>query len=176
MAKLSQQQLEAIARERKARREEEQNIISAEQNVNMVVDGIEKKDERIEINPKIINEVLNDKNEPPYKYKLPKGYSVANNSEDIPSIKIEDYPRLNVKGKFSVDRQNKGANLYLLKEIDYLLDNINEGKNKNATLNFLIWVGLQTLKGMNTEIDIRVHDSTYADGQIISSYIKINDE
>lgn len=170
MARLSQKQLEELAQSRK-RSKEELDFPKEEADVS-TDDSLINKEDRLEINPKMINDVLNNEGESPYKYKLPQGYRISSTGKDIPSINIRDFPKLNVKGKFSVDRQNKGANLYLLKEIDYLLDNINEGKNKNATLNFLIWVGLQTLKGMNGTIDVRVHDSTYADGQIITSYIE----
>ena len=122
-------------------------------------------------NTKIINEIINDGTQPVYKYKLPELTSSPINKKSIPYVSIEEYPKLNIQGKYSSSRQVKGANLYLLKEIDFLLNRINEGKNKNATINFLIWVGLQSLKGVGQEISINVHDSVYADGGAIARYI-----
>ena len=112
--------------------------------------------------------------QPVYKYKLPDVQIPFRNEISIPFVPVDEYPKINIHGKYSSHRVNKGANLYLLKEIDHVLSKINEGKNKNATINFLIWVGLQSLKGINHEISIQIHDSTYADGGIINKYI-VND-
>ena len=118
-------------------------------------DNITEDDESLNHVPfdkKIINEIMDSKKESAYKYKLPN--NILNSIEEgIPYVNPDEFPELKIKGKYSSDRQNKG-------------------KNKNATLNFLVWVGLQTIKGMNGSIDIRVHDSTYADGEMITDFIK----
>ncbi|WP_028389171.1 hypothetical protein [Legionella fairfieldensis] len=158
MARLSQKQLEELAKQRRLENEEKEK--------NRTEDN-----GHISYNPKIINEILTDGVQPPYKYKLPDLPSPYKDSESVPFVHVESYPKINIQGKFSSNRQVKGANLYLLKEIDLVLSKINEGKNKNATINFLIWVGLQSLKGVNHDISIQIHDSTYADGGLIENYI-----
>ena len=158
MAKLSQKQLDELAKERKG----------GIQNSSLALKNIDTFN-ATKVNPKIITEIMNEDDQAPYKYKLPKNISVA--GEGVPYVDHAEYPYLNIKGKFSSDRQIKGANLFVLKEIDHVLNEINIGKNKNATLNFLLWVGLQTIKGMNGTLDIKVHDSTYADGEMVSEYI-----
>jgi hypothetical protein len=157
MAKLSQKQLDELVKKRK---ENKANIIGEDESLN-----------HVPFDKKIINEIMDSKKESAYKYKLPN--NILNSiDEGIPYVNPNEFPELKIKGKYSSDRQNKGANLFLLKETDHILDKINKGKNKNATLNFLVWVGLQTIKGMNGSIDIRVHDSTYADGEMITDFIK----
>lgn len=163
MAKLSQKQLEDLAKLRK--------IENKENEANVAIAENELKYNKLSTNPKIINEILGDGMQPIYKYKLPDAQSPLRDEISVPFVSVEEYPKINIQGKYSSYRQVKGANLYILKEIDYVLSKINEGKNKNATINFLIWVGLQSLKGINHEISIQIHDSTYADGGIINKYI-----
>lgn len=162
MAKLSQQQLEEIAKKRK-------NENKSNEDSMLIID--ELSEDHISTNSKIINEILSDGIQPIYKYKLPEVHIPSRDEVSIPFVPVNEYPKINIQGKYSSYRQIKGANLYLLKEIDYVLNNINQGKNKNATINFLIWVGLQSLKGINHEISIQVHDSTYADGGVVNKYI-----
>lgn len=157
MAKLSQKQLDELVKKRK---EKEAENIEMEDSV-----------EHVSFDKKMINEIMDNKKESAYKYKLPN--NILNNIEEgVPYVNPDEFPELNIRGKYSSERQNKGANLFLLKETDHILDKINKGKNKNATLNFLIWVGLQTIKGMNGSIDVKVHDSTYADGEVVTDFLK----
>ncbi|MCL4419098.1 hypothetical protein M1146_03275 [Patescibacteria group bacterium] len=160
MARLSQKQLEEIAKSRKIENEDNSSLTDNE-----------SKYDSLSTNPKIINEILGDGMQPIYKYKLPEVQTPSRDEVSVPFVSVEEYPKINIQGKYSSYRQVKGANLYILKEIDHVLSRINEGKNKNATINFLIWVGLQSLKGINHEISIQIHDSTYADGGIIHKYI-----
>lgn len=156
MAKLSQKQLDEMATERKKLNEK----------------TVKQSDIKNTLSQsKIINEIMGDKNTQLYKYSLPETTIRENDQNSIPLIDPNDYPTLNIKGKVSRKRQAKGFNLFLSKEIDHVLQNVSHGTNRNATINFLVWVGLQTLKGMNQPVDIRVHDDTYADGEIISEYI-----
>lgn len=168
MAKLSQKQLEEIAKKRQGEnRDNEDGRVLREDELSL---------NHISTNSKIINEILSDGMQPVYKYKLPEVQISSRDKISIPFVPVDEYPKINIQGKYSSYRQIKGANLYILKEIDYVLSKINEGKNKNATINFLIWVGLQSLKGINHEISIQVHDSTYADGGIINKYISNDSE
>lgn len=164
MARMSQKQLEEIA---KSRINENKDAILDSNNEYLTAP--------ISTNPKIINEILGDGMQQVYKYKLPETRTPLMDEVSVPFVPVNEYPKINIQGKFSAYRQVKGANLYLLKEIDHVLSKINEGKNKNATINFLIWVGLQSLKGINHEVSIHVHDSTYADGELISKYITPSD-
>lgn len=165
MAKLSQKQLEEMAKQRKQ--------LNASNTKNNQVNEVGEIKELPQ--SKIINEIMGDKNTQLYKYSLPDAVVCSNNENSIPSVDPDEYPILNIKGKTSRKRQAKGYNLFLLKEIDYVLSKNMKGSNMNATLNFLIWVGLQTLRGMNQSIDIRIHDDTYADGLGISSYVDIEE-
>lgn len=163
MARLSQKQLEELAEQRKL-----ENRGTDDDTLGF---GSSETEKPPLSNPKIINEILNDGMRAPYKYKLPETPISFGENDAIPYVRAEDYPKIKIKGKFAAERQIKGANLYLVKEIDYLLKNVNEGKNKNATINFLIWVGLQSLKGINHDISVQIHDSTYADGSLIERYL-----
>lgn len=165
MAKLSQKQLEDMAKQRKQL--DDNNVKNNQVNE---VSGIKELPQS-----KIINEIMGDTNTQLYKYSLPDAVICSDNENAVPSIDPDEYPVLNIKGKTSRKRQAKGYNLFLLKEIDYVLSKNMQGSNMNATLNFLVWVGLQTLRGMNQSIDIRVHDDTYADGLGISSYIDMEE-
>ncbi len=161
MAKLSQKQLEEMAKEKK--------LLS------------KKKEPQINIQStlpqsKIMNEIMGDKNTQLYKYSLPETTVREKDENSIPLINPNDYPDLNIRGKVSRKRQAKGYNLFLSNEINHVLQNVSHGTNRNATLNFLVWVGLQTLKGMNQPVNIRVHDDTYPDGEIISEYITKENE
>jgi len=164
MARLSQKQLEEIAKLRK-----DENITNDKNSAG--TKGTDVPLDRLSTNSKIINEILGDGKQPVYKYKLPDAQTLLRDEASVPYVPVEEFPKINIQGKYSAFRQVKGANLYILKEIDHVLSKINEGKNKNATINFLIWVGLQSLKGINHEISIQIHDSTYADGGLISKYI-----
>jgi len=157
MAKLSQKQLDELVKKRKLN---EAGKIEKEES-----------EEHVSFDKKMISEIMDSKKESAYKYKLPNN-TLNSIEEGVPYVNTDEFPDLNIKGKYSSERQNKGANLFLLKETDHILDKINKGKNKNATLNFLIWVGLQTIKGMNGSIDVRVHDSTYADGEVVTEFLK----
>lgn len=153
MARLSQKQLDEIAKSRK------------------LENGCENSLGESVVSPKVISEILGEKNTGTYKYKLPSSVFLGTKINSIPYVEHKDFPKIKIYGKFSGERQRKGAPIYILKEIDHILDHVNEGKNKNATLNFLIWVGLQALKGVNDDIMININDSTYADGEIISKYL-----
>lgn len=162
MAKLSQQQLDKMAQERKKTLESNRK---------------EEGDEKVSsysapvANSQIISEIMGDENTQLYKYTVPNSAITNNCPYDIPFVAPYEYPSLNIKGKVSRNRHIKAYNLFLNKEIDYILKNNMKGKNKNAALNFLIWVGLQTLKGIK-DIDILVHDDSYADGERIVEYIE----
>ena len=164
MAKLSQKQLEEMAKQRK---------MPEEGNNNKAREDTHDKKESLP-QSKIISEIMGDNNTQLYKYSLPESTQHNNNDNSIPSVDPDEYPILNIKGKTSRKRQAKGYNLFLLKEIEHIIGQNMEGSNMNATLNFLVWVGLQTLRGMNQPIDIRVHDETYADGAIVNSYVELN--
>ena len=164
MANLSQKQLDEMAKQRKK------------------IDGAYAKSDKIDITiggreslpqSKIISEIMGDKNTQLYKYSLPETVIYNFNDNSIPFVDPNEYPILNIKGKTSRKRQAKGYNLFLLKEIEHVLSKNMKGSNMNATLNFLVWVGLQALRGMNQSIDIRIHDETYADGVAVDSYIDI---
>lgn len=166
MAKLSQKQLEEMAKQRKVQKDGN--------NENEFADTSEKKDSLPQ--SKIISEIMGDKNTQLYKYSLPETALHGNDNSSIPTVNPDEYPILNIKGKTSRKRQAKGYNLFLLKEIEHIIGKNMKGSNMNATLNFLVWVGLQTLRGMNQPIDILIHDETYADGASINSYIDLNED
>ena len=153
MARLSQKQLDEIAQSRKLENKHENSLGQSF------------------VSPKVISEILGEQNTGTYKYKLPSSAFLGANINAIPYVDYKDFPKIKISGKFSGERQKKGAPIYGLKEIDHILEHVNEGTNKNATLNFLIWVGLQALKGVNEDIMININDSTYADGEIISKYL-----
>ena len=107
-------------------------------------------------------------------------YPITNESLEkyvslIPKIDANDYPKIKIKGIFPGYRQKRGATLRILKEIDIILDEVVDG-NKNAALNFLMWVGLQTLKGSgHKNIAININASTFADGKIITEYQEVEE-
>lgn len=162
MAKLSQKQLEEMAKQRNQLKDSntESNKVDELKNVQ---DNLPQS--------KIINEIMGDRNTQLYKYSLPETAICNKDENSIPLVDAGEYPSFNIKGKISRKRQAKGYNLFLLKEIEHILSKNMQESNMNATLNFLLWVGLQTLRGMNQSIDIRIHDDTYADGVNITHYI-----
>ena len=162
MAKLSQKQLEEMAKERK-KLDADQNKVKPDNILNNTKETVSQL--------KIISEIMGDKNTQLYKYSLPDTTACSRNDNSIPFVNSDEYPCLNIKGKTSRKRQAKGYNLFLLTEINYILSKNISDSNMNATLNFLIWVGLQTLRGMNHSIDVRIHDDTYADGVIVNNYL-----
>lgn len=120
------------------------------------------------INGRAVSDVMQS-NQTLHRYKLPEQIN-SGKILSTPKINPDDYPEINVRGSFPVDRQKRGANLLLLKEIDKILEEIDVGNNRNATLNFLIWVGLQTLKGMSNRIDVKINENTFADGGIVTEF------
>lgn len=115
--------------------------------------------------PDIISDIMREK-KTTLRYQLPDQEDHEERTP-IPIIDHGEYPSINVRGTFPAERQKRGANLLLLRETDDLITKIDIGNNRNATLNFLIWVGLQTLKGLPKKIDVRVGSQTYADGKKI---------
>lgn len=88
----------------------------------------------------------------------------------IPKIITSEYPHLKIKGIFPAHRQERCVSLRVLKEIELILEEKTEG-NLNATINFLMWVGLQTLKNSaHKKVNINVNAGTYADGKLITEY------
>ena len=167
MAKLSQKQLEEMAKKRKEQNRKEGNTdIATAERPDISQGATEHLSQS-----KIINEIMGDKNTQLYKYSLPDNTIQRKKEGVIPWVDIKEYPELNIKGKASRARQAKPIKFYLLNEIEHILNNISNGNNKTATLNFLVWVGLQTLKGMSQPVEIRVHDETYADGAPVCDYL-----
>ncbi len=135
------------------------------QNIREVSNVDEKEDEARMSSPDIIGDIMQE-NRTTLRYQLPEQDSLDSNTP-IPNLNPTEYPTINVRGTFPAERQKRGANLLLLREIEELITQIDIGNNRNATLNFLIWVGLQTLKGLPKKIDVRVGAHTYADGKKI---------
>lgn len=166
MAKLSQKQLDEMAKARKAINDESGINSPNRMDLNINSGSINNPPQA-----KILNEIMGDTNTSLYKYTLPESGGGKREGDALPYVEPSEYPELKVRGNASRDRQAKPIKFYLLKEMEYILKNIDKGNNKTATLNFLVWVGLQTLKGMNQSIDIRIHDDTYADGSFIEKYM-----
>lgn len=167
MARKSMQQLEEEANSRKTQELNKEGIVS---NSNVERQLLSEATKHFSSNERIIGELLQT-NQPTTRYKVPEQ---VNNEKStiVPKINPSDYPEINVRGSFPVERQKRGANLLILKEIDNILSIIDVGNNRNATLNFLLWVGLQTIKGMPDRIDVRVHENTFADGGGITNFEK----
>jgi len=167
MAKLSQRQLEEMAKQRK----------SSEGNTSLENNSSDLAASEVEQGPhdlprsKVINEIMGDMNAQLYKYELPMSSMPIKDKGAIPFVNPKEYPKFNIRGKVTRDRQSKPIKFYLLKEIEEILKENNGGSNKTAALNFLIWVGLQTIKGMNQSIDVLIHDDTYADGEVVRSFL-----
>ena len=157
MARKSMQQLEEEATQRKIG----ESVFSSKMDQSL-------SSKNTLINERIIGELLQT-NQPTTRYKIPEQI-VTEKSAIVPKINVLDFPEINVRGSFPVERQKRGANLLILKEIDNILSVIDVGNNRNATLNFLLWVGLQTIKGMEDRIDVRVHENTFADGGEITEF------
>lgn len=108
------------------------------------------------------------------EYSIPY-HDQQNESVLIPKVSTSEYPNISIKGQFPSNRQRRSSNLIILKEIDAILSKKVKG-NRNAALNFLIWVGLETLKNSGTnDIAINVHSGTFADGRIVSEFQKIEE-
>ena len=160
MARKSMQQLEEEALKRKSIESSNDITINNQSSLNSV--------KNLSYDEKIIGELLQKKQQTA-RYKIPDQV-ILEKITHVPKVIISDYPEINVRGSFPVERQKRGANLLLLKEIDNILLEIDVGNNRNATLNFLIWVGLQTLKGMKDRVDVKVNENTFADGGAILEF------
>lgn len=163
MGRKSIKQLEEEAYQRKAQQ------LTGEDIVNVSMNKLPQEEiKKISSNEKIIGDLLQT-TQSISRYKIPEQVSSRKHTI-IPKINVNDYPEINVRGSFPIERQKRGANLLILKEIDELLSIIDVGNNRNATLNFLLWVGLQAIKGMEERIDIRVNEKTFADGGTIIDF------
>lgn len=166
MARKSLQQLEEEAKKRQlAETKVNQNayVLNTE-----LPDSNHVFDKRETIDNRAVGDVMRS-SQTLIRYRLPEQIASESNTL-LPKVRTEDYPEINVRGSFPVERQKRGANLLLLKEIDKILEAVDIGNNRNATLNFLIWVGLQTIKGMTNRIDVKIHEKTFADGGLISEF------
>lgn len=164
MGRKSIKQLEEEAYQRKSQQ------LTGEDIVNATMEKPSQEEiNKISSNDKIIGDLLQTTKSIISRYKIPEQVSSRKHTI-IPKINVNDYPEINVRGSFPIERQKRGANLLILKEIDELLSIIDVGNNRNATLNFLLWVGLQAIKGMEERIDIRVNEKTFADGGTITDF------
>lgn len=181
MARMTQKELEQAV----LKRQQELNVQNDTQTKEVVSDQVNNEsDSNVKKAPSnksslnddelknIASDIIGEKSKS--TYSVPNS-NLGQQSSLIPKINISDYPSINIKGQFPSNRQRRTSNLILLKEIDAILENRFTG-NKNACLNFLIWVGLETLKGVNQkDIAINVNSGTFADGRLISEYQKLEE-
>ncbi|MBP9777619.1 MAG: hypothetical protein KBD25_00390 [Rickettsiaceae bacterium] len=176
MGRMTQKELDEAVKEKKRKEallKKEESIEDKETDSGLVKTAelknkVKLSDSEVKI---IASEIMGEKNT---FYPVIDGNS-EKTAPLIPKIRTSDYPRIKIKGIFPSYRQERSATLRILKEIDIILDEVVEG-NKNASINFLMWVGLQTLKGSgHKNININVNASTFADGKIITEYQEVEE-